>query len=292
MKKNRREEEPVTFWKSAVDMFSALLLVVLMILMLFMLNVLENEEYTDYFSKNSDREETIIDHEEEDITIVNDSDKEDIGSAGGGGDDGGSEDGETSQPEDGIGIGDQDLSKAAVYAVVVDAETGNALEEQGILFELYNAENTRVVLNTYYPEMIRYEQFTTTADGSFYLPEKVNLGTFYFKELTEPVGYDKAEDTSFILEEAYDWSDPYIVYIPVSPSKNTISVQLTDSNTGDGITGASWKVIAEEDIVTVDGTTRAVKGDVVDTIECDENGYGESTELYLGKYKLQQKDIP
>lgn len=37
---------------------------------------------------------------------------------------------------------------------------------------------------------------------------------------------------------------------------------------------------------------RYIAGQLVDTITCDENGYGESKELYLGSYTLEQAGIP
>ena len=54
----------------------------------------------------------------------------------------------------------------------------------------------------------------------------------------------------------------------------------------------TFRVVAAEDIATLDGTVRYTAGQVVDTIECDEEGYGESQELYLGTYTVQQATSP
>ena len=51
-------------------------------------------------------------------------------------------------------------------------------------------------------------------------------------------------------------------------------------------------MIAKTDISTQDGTLRYREGQIVDEITCDENGYGESKELYLGEYTVRQKEIP
>ena len=58
------------------------------------------------------------------------------------------------------------------------------------------------------------------------------------------------------------------------------------------LSGAVFQVIAVEDIVTLDGTTRAYAGDVVSEITTDENGYAETEPLYLGKYEIREIKAP
>ncbi len=58
------------------------------------------------------------------------------------------------------------------------------------------------------------------------------------------------------------------------------------------LTGATFEIYALEDIVTNDGTKRYSKGDLIDEITTDENGVGESKELYLGKYSVIEKMAP
>ena len=58
------------------------------------------------------------------------------------------------------------------------------------------------------------------------------------------------------------------------------------------LSGAVFQVIAVEDIVTLDGTTRAYAGDVVSEITTDENGYAETEPLYLGKYEVRETKAP
>lgn len=90
----------------------------------------------------------------------------------------------------------------------------------------------------------------------------------------------------------YDWTDPFVVQIRVSPSKNVIRVQMSDLLSKDPVGGGTFQVRAAEDVATLDGTVRYIAGQLVDTITCDENGYGESKELYLGSYTLEQAGIP
>ncbi|WP_337670042.1 SpaA isopeptide-forming pilin-related protein, partial [Ruminococcus bicirculans (ex Wegman et al. 2014)] len=58
------------------------------------------------------------------------------------------------------------------------------------------------------------------------------------------------------------------------------------------LSGAVFQVIAVEDIVTPDGTTRAYARDVVSEITTDKNGYAETEPLYLGKYEIREIKAP
>ena len=104
--------------------------------------------------------------------------------------------------------------------------------------------------------------------------------------------YKRQGDTYFNLDKMYDWPDPFVVQIRVSPSKNVIRVQMSDLLSKDPVGGGTFQVRAAEDVATLDGTVRYIAGQLVDTITCDENGYGESKELYLGSYTLEQAGIP
>ena len=59
-----------------------------------------------------------------------------------------------------------------------------------------------------------------------------------------------------------------------------------------GLEGATYEIRAAEDIYTPDGTLRAAKGDVVDTITTAGNGIASSKELYLGKYEIRETEAP
>lgn len=83
-----------------------------------------------------------------------------------------------------------------------------------------------------------------------------------------------------------------MVRVPVHPSRNIIRVQMTDLETGLPVSGGTFDVISINDVITADGTLRYRAGETVSTIVCDENGYGESEEIYLGEYRVTQSEIP
>ena len=138
----------------------------------------------------------------------------------------------------------------------------------------------------------RVPNYATTEEGVFFLPEKIDEGNYYFKQISEVEGYDLAEAVNFEIDDVYDWPDPYVVSIAISPAKNIIPVELTDVETQEPISDGTFKVTAAEDIITSDETLRYAKEETADTIVMDEDGQGQSKELYLGSYIISQDEIP
>ena len=300
MKKHNRKYDEVNYWESMADSMVGLLLFVLLILLLLIMYVVQ---LPDDDLGNTYQQNTVVDdgggnydESDEDRDTYNDnhnsgSDLDEGGGGTGGAGDTDDEKNKFEDPDPGAGDG-EGSDKAAVYVQVVDEETGVTIKKKGIEFELYGSGSALQVLSTYYPKKTDYKKYQTDESGVFYLPEKLYLASYYLHALSTIKGYDIADNVNFTLNEAYDWDDPYILTVPMHPSKNIIRVQLVDKDNGENISDATFDVIASENIVTQDGTTRYREGDVVDTIELDENGYGESKEIYLGKYQLRQNKVP
>ena len=295
MKTRKRRQDPdaeYNFWQPATDMMSALVYVLLLIIALLGLYLLS--DYTGLEEPSSSSEEAASSGwHDDDYDGWHD---------GGADDDPGDGDGRYDQQiiQTGGGGGgyDEDGVKAAVFAELIDEETERRIQEAGVRFELYRTDTAHLIngslqtLNTYYPEKISYREYETTGEGTFYLPEKIWQGSYYFHQLSEPEGYDAAADTYYDVDRMYDWPEPYIVQIRVAPCKNIIRLQMNDAETQQPVGGGTFRVIAAEDIITKDGTVRYTQGQQVDTITCGETGYGESVELYLGKYTVQQQSSP
>lgn len=299
MKTRKRRQDPdaeYNFWQSATDMMSALVYVLLLIIALLGLYLLS--DYTGLEEPSSSSEEAASSGwHDDDYDGWHDGGADDDP---GDGDGDGRYDQQIIQTGGGGGGGgyDEDGVKAAVFAELIDEETERRIQEAGVRFELYRTDTAHLIngslqtLNTYYPEKISYREYETTGEGTFYLPEKIWQGSYYFRQLSEPEGYDAAEDTYYDVDRMYDWPEPYIVQIRVAPCKNIIRLQMNDAETQQPVGGGIFRVIAAEDIITKDGTVRYTQGQQVDTITCDEAGYGESVELYLGKYTVQQQSSP
>lgn len=304
MRKRVRTTEPVSYWKSLVDVITGLMMVILLVLMFFVLNFLiarDNPEGDDYHRGDYDDDAgyNYNDHDGYDDpsgtptpTVSPSPTPEPTVDANYGGGGGGGDDGDDRAQYEEEGVEGDGGERCAVYAVMVDVETGQEIPVPDVTFELYSYNGARQTLSTHYPELVAYTQYKTTDGGWFYLPEKIVYGTYYFRQITELQGYDFAVDTVFEVEMAHEWEEPLVVRIPFGASKNNIQVQINDSQTGLGLENVVFDVVATHNIVTTDGTIRYYAGSVVTTIECDENGYGLSNELYLGMYTLVPRELP
>lgn len=308
-KGSNRQNTEMNYWESMADILVSLLLCVLLIVLLLILYLVRipDEEYVDdaygnrytqyddaddgggnygYPQATNDEHYRDYDYREPD---------DDYGGGGGGW--GGWEPRETVTPEVTVSVEPTATigpgqDKTAVFVQVVDGETQSTIKQKGVEFELYSTDDMLQTLSVYYPVRIDYTRYETNEDGVFYLPEKLMFGSYYLHGLTAIKGYDTSENTEFTIDESRDWPEPFVVTVELYPSRNVIRVQLKDRDSGKSISGGAFNVIASTDIVTMDGTTRYHAGQIVDTIELDEQGYGESVQLYLGTYRLEQTSVP
>ena len=311
MKKPGKKIEEVHYWEAMADSLVALLLCVLLVVALLVFYLVRIPDSENVDTEYGDRYEETTAYDDGGGGYVSgavdntagdgweDTDAHDAGNNEAGTTETETttveeEDGyhsEFEDPDPGAGLG-EGTDKASVLVQVVDGETGRTVKQEGIKFELYDRDSQLQILSTYYPEKTEFSVFETDQNGEFYLPEKIMLSTYYLQELTAVSGYDLADRTEFEVKTTTDWADPLLVTIPIYPARNSLRVQLVDEESGKALSGATFDVVASGDIITKDGTVRYKSGDVVDTIVLDEDGYGESIQLFLGTYLLRQKTVP
>ena len=143
------------------------------------------------------------------------------------------------------------------------------------------------------------EVYETDRDGRIVIPVKLQQGTYQLEEIKAPKGYVVAKEpqqfkvdgkTASITLEQKDM-----------PQKGKITIKKIGEykhhdNWADirekVMGGIDFDIIALADIITPDGTVRAEKGQVVDTVRTDFNGNVSSKPLYLGPYNVVEKDAP
>lgn len=288
----RRNVFKVDYWQSMADVLSVILLIFIMLLMLLSLVWVSSEEEKNYNLGGDGADMASM----MPIPFLDLGEGRGDTSAGGGGQNTPSGQGEGTGKK---GDYEQEVldvpqieeeSLAAVKVRVVDEETNKAIKMKGISFQLYTSQNALKTLYSYYPQKMTYQSFETTEQGEFYLPEKLTLGDYYLKNVVASKGYGIGEEVRFKLERSYDWNEAYTVTFLLKPVTKCIRIHVTDSETGEGVSGGSFIVSAKKDIVTKDGTVRVKQGEVVDTIKCNEEGFAQSKELFLGAYEIQQKE--
>lgn len=209
-----------------------------------------------------------------------------------------------------------------VKVVKVDSETGKTIPYEGAGFEIYDSNGQKISMTFAYPTPTTIDTFYTNSEGYLITPEVLPYGEYSLVEVQAPVGYVlDSTPVSFTVSADNAEKENALTVIKVrkenTAQKGRISVQktgdifktvatassaYTDENgemivnpttytpvfASGNLSGAVFQVIAAEDIITLDGTVRANAGDVVSEITTDENGYGETEPLYLGKYEVRE----
>ena len=200
-----------------------------------------------------------------------------------------------------------------IKVVKKDAETGNTIPYAGAGFQIYDPNGNLVTMTFTYPEVTTIDTIYTTADGELITPQTLEYGKGYsLVEVQAPYGYVlNSEPVYFDVMQENSEVDSGITVIEVVRSnmaqKGTITVSKSgevfssDNEAGGlyqpvyavrGLEGAVYEITAAEDIYTLDGTLRASKGEVVDTVTTGADGTAVSKELYLGKYEVKEITAP
>ena len=187
-----------------------------------------------------------------------------------------------------------DTVDAPIRVEKIDETTGKVILVAGAQFQILDQDKNVISMTvSHYPSLVEIDTFETDASGAFTLPEKLEYGTYYLHEVQAPEGYLLGgEDIKFVVDQEYQWDNPLTVQYADAPAMGQIEIVKTDSETGDPLEEAEFTITAAEDIVTPDGTVRAVAGDVVDTVVSGKNGTATSKNLYLGKYTVTETKQP
>ena len=200
-----------------------------------------------------------------------------------------------------------------IKVVKKDAETGNTIPYAGAGFQIYDPNGNLVTMTFTYPEVTTIDTFYTTADGELITPQTLEYGKGYsLVEVQAPYGYVlNSEPVYFDVMQENSEIDSGITVIEVVRSNMAQKGTITVSKSGEvfssvneagglyqpvyavrGLEGAVYGITAAEDIYTLDGTLRASKGEVVDTVTTGADGTAVSKELYLGKYEVKEITAP
>ena len=200
-----------------------------------------------------------------------------------------------------------------IKIVKKDAETGNTIPYAGAGFQLYDPNGNLITMTFTYPEVTTIDTFYTTADGYLITPQTLEYGKGYsLVEVQAPYGYVlDSEPVYFDVEQSDSTEESGITVIEVVRSNLAQKGTITVSKSGEmfstvsennglyqpvyavgGLEGAVYEITAAEDIYTLDGTLRAEKGEVVDTVTTGADGTAKSKELYLGKYEVREIEAP
>ena len=219
---------------------------------------------------------------------------------------------------------------AYIKVVKADKETGKTIALSGAGFEIYNAEGQKVTMSYTYPTVTTIDTYYVSDDGYLITPQVLPAGDYTLVEVQAPYGYvldttpipftvtmaDNTEENAgddkinVITVTAYDMAQKgKITIFKTGEVFSTVTVSGDEVLNKDGYTslincvyqpvyeekgllGATYQVIAVEDVVTGDGTIRYKAGDVVDEVTTGEDGSATTDELYLGHYQVVEVVAP
>lgn len=178
-----------------------------------------------------------------------------------------------------------------------DAETGKSIPAEHIQYKVKSVD-----LDKYISDGMKQkdgEIYETDRDGRAVIPVKLQQGTYQLEEIKAPKGYVVAKEPQQFQVDGRTAS--ITVEQKDTPQKGKITIKKIgeykhNDNWADirekAMGGIDFDIIALADIITPDGTVRAEKGQVVDTVRTDFNGNVSSNPLYLGPYNVVEKDAP
>ena len=198
--------------------------------------------------------------------------------------------------------------EAYLKIVKADSETGKTIPYAGATFEIYDPDGKLVEMTATYPSVERHTQFKTNKDGYLITPEVLKYGLQYsIVEVAAPYGYvlDKTPVYFDVTADNSEISDGITIIITEkknTPQKGIINIYkggetfstVTCKNNKyipiyleTGLDGAEFDIIADEYIITPDGTLRYCKNEIAAHIVTTD-GYASSKALYLGKYRIEE----
>lgn len=196
--------------------------------------------------------------------------------------------------------------EALIEIVKKDIETGNVIPASGIGFKVRNTDTGEyIVQHINYPTPVDIDIYYTDSTGKLMMPEALPYGNYEIIEQNTCYGYVLDSNP---VPFTVDGSKTVVTVEKHNiAQKGTIAVSksggIFDSVAGDkgfyhpiyavgGLAGAVYEITAAEDVVTLDGTLRYSKGEVVATIETDSTGVATTEPLYLGKFEVREIKAP
>lgn len=200
-----------------------------------------------------------------------------------------------------------------LHVVKTDSTTGKTIPYAGAGFQIYAPDGSLVTMSYTYPTLTVIDTFYTNENGTLLTPEKLPYGEGYsLVEVQAPHGYVlDATPIYFDVTEENSADENGITIVKVvkenEPQKGTITITKTGEVFSSvvesdgayqpvyeikGLAGAVYEITAAEDVVTLDGTLRYKKGDVVATITTGADGTATTEPLFLGKFEIREVTAP
>lgn len=210
--------------------------------------------------------------------------------------------------------------EALIEIMKKDIETGNVIPASGIGFKVRNTDTGEyIVQHINYPTPVDIDIYYTDSTGKLMLPEALPYGNYEIIEQntcygyvldSKPVPFTVDGSKTVVTVEKHNIAQKGTITVSKSgevfSSVTAVGGGYVDEDGNDvafpnlyqpaysvqGLAGAVYEITAAEDIVTLDGTLRYAKGDVVAEVTTGKDGTATSKPLYLGKFEVREIKAP
>lgn len=195
-----------------------------------------------------------------------------------------------------------------------DQESQQIVKIAGATFKIKNVDTGKYVSYTDWNKFpnIQVDEWSTNEEGYVILNTKLKAGHYQLEEIKAPHGYilNDQKVTFEISEDSYDIAEDHVTPITVvslsdKPVKGKIVIEkvgevLKDYQDGQfvyqsqGLAGSRFEIRAKKDIMdpSQQGKILYHQGDVVETLQTQDNGKVTSSLLPLGEYECQEISAP
>lgn len=171
-----------------------------------------------------------------------------------------------------------------IQIVKTDAETGNTVPLSGFKFQVLDSNGETMSFADPYDVNGTVDTFTTDGSGQVTIPQRLKSGKYSIKEISAAAPYTVNGDAvCFEVPKDYKKASPVtVIKVSDKQAKGKATITKTCSHDGEALQGAEYDVVAQQDIVSPDGTVRAKAGDVVDHVKTGDDVKATTKGLYLG----------
>ena len=196
---------------------------------------------------------------------------------------------------------------AKLKVIKIDKDTGEVIKRSSIKFKIVNAKTGEYVKQVItYPTAQILDTFETDKNGILITPYPLGTGTYYLEEVDQVIdGYlwnDKSVE--FTIDDTSKFTEDEIfgVLFETKFDNKEVKGEVSIHKTGEKVVIENGKykyekinlpdvkigLYASEDIYTANGVKKYSKGELISTYITDTKGNIDITNLYLGKYYLQE----
>lgn len=187
-------------------------------------------------------------------------------------------------------IVDNDFVGSRIQIIKHDVSSGRPVPLEGFSFQILDEKKQPITQEVWHPNHSIIDTFTTDETGSVTLPEPLKPGKYHVRETIAVAPYLINESyIDFEIKDAAETEPITVIRVADERARGEATISKCCSE-GDcpwcgeegKLQGATFDVVAMEDVMGPDGSVEAVKDQVMGTVSTNDDGVGSIDDLPLG----------